>query len=158
MTSEVIDTIQDRVDDGIKARRKRPAGNVTNRSENDMTEATTLIEQYVAIWNESSQERRRSLIDQTFADSATYVDPVLSGDGPDGIDAMVGTAQEQFPGHRVRLAGPVDAHHDRIRFTWELVLDGAEETLVAGTDFAILAPDGRLQSVTGFFDKVPAAV
>jgi hypothetical protein len=48
--------------------------------------------------------------------------------------------------------GP-DAHNDRVRFTWALL--GPDGAVGGGTDFAIVAPDGRLRSVTGFSE--PAA-
>jgi hypothetical protein len=54
-----------------------------------------------------------------------------------------------------RLAGPVDAHHDQARFTWELGPDGAD-ALVVGFDVAQRDSDGRLALVLGFLDKVPA--
>lgn len=123
-----------------------------------MTDVTELVDQYLAIWNETDGERRRTLISQTFTGEAAYVDPLLSGDGPDGIDAMIEAAQGQFAGHTFRRVGAVDAHHGRARFTWELVESDAPEAEMIGTDFAVIASDGRLQSVTGFFDKVPVGV
>jgi len=53
------------------------------------------------------------------------------------------------------LLGPVDAHHRQARFTWGLGPAGAEP-LVIGFDVAAAAEDGRLQTVLGFLDKVPA--
>jgi hypothetical protein len=123
-----------------------------------MTHATELVDQYLAIWNETDGTRRRGLIGETFADDAIYVDPLLRGEGADGIDAMIGAAQGQFAGHLFRRAGDVDVHNGRIRFTWELIQEEAAEPEMIGTDFAVISPDGRLESVTGFFDKVPAGV
>ena len=73
----------------------------------------------------------------------------MSGEGHDGIDAMIAAAQQQFPGHRFELVDGPDSHHDRVRFTWQLVGDGGARVAV-GFDFGTLAPDGRLRSVTGF--------
>jgi hypothetical protein len=69
----------------------------------------------------------------------------------------VSSAQKQFPGFTFRLGGPVDVHHNLARFTWELAPAVDQEAIVVGFDVAVLAPDGRLQSVHGFLDKVPAA-
>ena len=68
----------------------------------------------------------------------------------------MGAAQGQFPGFTFRLAGTPDAHHDVVRFTWELA-QGDAEALVVGSDVALLAEDGRIGAVAGFLDKVPAA-
>jgi len=120
-----------------------------------MTDTTTLIDNYIAIWNEADPERRRELIAQTWTEDATYVDPVMTGTGPDGIDAMIAGARQQFPGLRFELAGAPDAHHDRVRFTWHLKPEAGGDAVAIGSDFAVVADDGRLRSVTGFLDLVP---
>ncbi len=63
---------------------------------------------------------------------------------------------EQFPGFSFRLSGAVDGHHDTARFSWELVsgTDGAAP--VAGFDVITLDDEGRIRSVFGFLDRVPA--
>jgi hypothetical protein len=119
-----------------------------------MTDTTKLIDNYIAIWNEADPERRRELIAQTWTDDATYVDPMMTGAGRDGIDAMIAGAQQQFPGHRFELAGAPDAHHDRVRFTWHLKPIAGGDTVAVGVDFGVVAEDGRLSSVTGFLEDV----
>lgn len=117
-----------------------------------MTEIGTVVDGYIAMWNETGQVRRREIIAGTWSDDATYVDPVMSGEGPDGIDAMVAAAQQQFPGHRFELTQGPDAHHDRVRFAWKLVGEPGGPAVAAGVDFATVAPDGRLRAVTGFLE------
>jgi SnoaL-like domain len=117
-----------------------------------MTDITTIVDGYIAAWNEPDPDRRRALVADTFADDASYVDPLMTGEGPDGIAAMIGGAQQQFPGHRFELTSGPDAHHDRVRFAWTLV--GADDgtPVAAGVDFATVAEDGRLREVTGFLE------
>jgi hypothetical protein len=74
------------------------------------------VENYVASWNETDARRRRALIDQTWTGDARYVDPLMRGDSPSEIDVLLAGVQQRFPGHEMRLAGPVDAHHDRVWF------------------------------------------
>jgi len=74
-----------------------------------------LVDQYIAMWNETDTERRRGLIAKIWTDGASYLDPLLSGEGRDGIDAMVKTVHEQYPGHRFKRTSDVNAHHDRAR-------------------------------------------
>ena len=119
------------------------------------SELTALVDRYIAIWNEHDPESRRQLIAQTWADDAHYLDPLLEGRGPDGIDAMTAGLQAQFPGLRFRRTGELDVHHDRIRFTWDATDSGAAEPSLAGVDFAVITGDGRLASITGFFDWMP---
>ena len=120
-----------------------------------MADVATVVERYIAMWNETDPERRRSIIAEAWTDDATYLDPGMAGDGPDGIDAMVAGVQERFPGHRFELSAGPDAHHDRVRFSWHLVADGGGP-IATGHDFATLSDDGRLRSVTGFLETAAA--
>jgi hypothetical protein len=117
--------------------------------------ANELVERYFAVWNETDAARRRELITQTWTDDASYLDPLMQGEGHAGIDALVQGVQERFKGHHFRQLNNVDAHNNHLRFSWELAPEGGA-MLVAGTDFATVAADGRLQTVIGFLDHVPA--
>jgi hypothetical protein len=122
-----------------------------NPEEHQMTELTTVVEGYIAMWNETDAERRRLIIEQTWTEDGSYVDPNADVAGADGLDALVAAVQEQFPGHRFVLAAGPDAHHDRMRFTWQLVAEDGG-AIATGVDFATVADDGRLRTVTGFLE------
>ncbi|MBO0723977.1 MAG: nuclear transport factor 2 family protein [Blastocatellia bacterium] len=118
-----------------------------------MSNFTELIDRYIATWNETDARRRRDLIARTWTEDSTYVDPLMRGEGRDGIDAMIQGVQAQFPGLLFRRTGDVDAHNDRVRFAWELGPEGAP-ALAGGVDFGMIAGD-RLQAITGFLDFAP---
>jgi hypothetical protein len=119
-----------------------------------MEQYVDVVERYLAVWNETDAARRRELIAQTWTEGASYRDPLMQGDGHAGINALVQGVHQQFPGYRFRQVGAVDGHHTYVRFAWELgPQDGPAP--IAGSDVAILAPDGRVQSVIGFLDRVP---
>ena len=119
-----------------------------------MPDPTTIVHTYIEMWNETDAQRRRELVSQALTDDARYLDPLMAGDGPDEISAMIAGAQQQFPGHRFTLVSGPDVHHDRVRFTWSLAPNGGEPVAV-GTDFATTAEDGRMRDITGFLE--PAA-
>ena len=121
------------------------------------TTRETIADQYIAAFNESEPAARRALIARIFTEDATYVDPLISGTGHDGIEAVISVVQGQFPGHEFRLIGAPDGFADRIRFAWGLFPLAADQPLAAGTDIVVLAVDGRMQSVTGFLDLMPGA-
>jgi hypothetical protein len=122
-----------------------------------MTNINTIVDGYIAAWNERDADSRRAIVAEAFADDATYVDPLMAGEGTDGISAMIGGAQEQFPGHRFELSAEPDAHHDRVRFAWTLLGADNGTPVAAGVDFATVADDGRLRAVTGFLEPVEAS-
>ncbi|MEQ8347888.1 MAG: nuclear transport factor 2 family protein [Sneathiellaceae bacterium] len=118
--------------------------------------ATALADRYIAMWNETDAGRRRDLIARVWAAAARYRDPMLSGDGHDGIDAMVQGVHAHYPGHRFSRTSAVESHNGRLRFGWALGAQGAAP-LVTGVDFGVLSGDGRLQEIAGFFDTMPGA-
>jgi hypothetical protein len=119
------------------------------------TTAQDLAERYIAAWNETDPAARRALVDATWSEIGSYTDPLVAAEGRDAIDATLAAVQTQFPGLVFRLGGPVDAHHDIARFTWELgPADG--EALVVGFDVLVADADGRIAQVLGFLDKVPS--
>ena len=119
-----------------------------------MTAAATIAEQYIAAWNEADSDRRRALLAKNWAENATYVDPLAQAHGHEEIGALIGAVHERFPGFRFTLSGNVDGYGDKIRFSWALGPE-TEFDMIKGTDFAVVE-SGRLKSVTGFLDKVPA--
>jgi len=121
-----------------------------------MTAHLDLVDRYFAAWNETDAARRRELIVRTWAEEASYVDPLLAGEGHDGIDAMMGAVHERFPQHVFRLSTAPDGFGDYVRFSWDLVAPGGE-AIVKGSDFGVVDAAGRFKTVTGFLDAVPQA-
>jgi SnoaL-like protein len=120
-----------------------------------MRSAAKLVEDYIALWNETDQQRRLALLEATWTTDATYVDPLMQGTGHPAIDGLIAAVQAKFPAFRFALARPADGFGNYVRFSWALgPPDG--DAIIKGTDF--LARDGdRIKSVTGFLDHVPAA-
>lgn len=116
-----------------------------------MSKALAIAQQYLAAWNERDAAARRAKVAQLFTLEADYKDPLMKGAGHAGIDALIGGAQQNFPGYQFALHGTPDEHNDVIRFSWSLAAPGAEP-IAQGTDIATVHADGRLSSVTGFID------
>lgn len=115
-----------------------------------------LVEHYFAAWNETDPARRAELIALAWADDASYVDPLQTGHGHAGIDAMIRAVHERFPQFMFRRTAKVDGFADRLRFGWEL--SAPDGTPVArGSDFAVVDAGGRLAEVTGFLDSTPGS-
>jgi hypothetical protein len=119
------------------------------------TPGTDLVQAYLAAWNETDPAARKATIDAAFTPDARYVDPLADVSGADGLDALIAGVQQQFPRMEFRQLGDVDAHHDVCRFQWGLGPAGAEP-LVIGFDVVAVAADGRITTVHGFLDRVPA--
>ena len=125
-----------------------------------MTQATaqdvkTTVDAYFAMWNTEDVGERARVIAQAWADDGRYLDPARDYAGHDALNGMITEARVHFPGARIERSSAIDQHHDQLRFTWKVVApDGSVP--VAGIDFGILAADGRLAQISGFFGDAPA--
>jgi hypothetical protein len=98
----------------------------TRSKEHPMTATPDLADRYLAAWNETDPAARTTAMAGLFSDDVRYTDPLVTAESRAALDATIGAVQQQFPGFVFRLAGPVDAHHDQLRFTWELGPAGQE--------------------------------
>lgn len=114
----------------------------------DITETIT---SYLAAWNQTDANARLSALEQLLTADARYVDPLADVTGPAALSELIGTVQDQFGGLPLSLYGEVDAHHDVARFQWVL-----GEDVVVGADAIAVDADGRIRTVFGFIDKMPA--
>ena len=120
-----------------------------------MTDHATIARRYIELWNERTPSRRREMLSQNWTADARYVDPLMSGDGLDGVDALIAGVQQKFPDFTFKLVGEANGFGDHVRFSWGLGPDGVDSP-IKGTDFAVLK-EGRIRSITGFLDQVPGA-
>lgn len=121
-----------------------------------MSDLTELAGRYIAIWNEPDEAKRAAAIAELYTADATYTDPLADVAGHEGINAVISGARQQFPGFAFKLLGDVDANHHIARFQWELVPAGGGENIVIGFDVIATDGAGKIRSVSGFLDKVPA--
>ncbi len=116
------------------------------------------VVRYIAVWNERDPAKRRDLVAKTWVEDGTYIDRVRNGTGHDGIDQMLQTAQEHYPGYRLSLASGIETHHGYVRFSWAAGGTAEAPLYINGTDIAVVTDDGRLKSVVGFVNAAPARI
>jgi hypothetical protein len=119
-----------------------------------MTNINSVASSYIDLWNERSPGRRREILAANWTSDAKYIDPLMSGDGHDGVEALIDGVQQRFPEFRFRLLGEPNGFGDHVRFSWGLGPDGVDSP-IKGTDYAVVR-DGRIASITRFLDQVPA--
>ncbi|MEV8035549.1 nuclear transport factor 2 family protein [Streptomyces sp. NPDC002742] len=116
----------------------------------------TAVTRYFEAWNAGGLDTLPKAVAAAWTADGTYTDPLADARGHERIAAVITAAHERFPGFAFRLLGAVDGHHDTARFGWELV-DGTDGSApVAGFDVIVLDGAGRIRSVQGFLDRVPA--
>lgn len=116
-----------------------------------MTQHLAIAETYLAAWNEEDGERRRHLVSKSWAENTRYIDPLMQGEGREGIAAMIAAARQKFPGYRFVLAGTPDGHGTFTRFSWRLISPDGDD-VAGGTDVVSRDAEGRIDNVVGFLD------
>jgi hypothetical protein len=133
---------------------------------------TDLAERYVALWNEPDPERRRATVCALWTeDGSQILQPpqeiraqaaalgffasVFEARGHVALEQRVAIAYEQFvaPGDAAfRPRGTPVQLGDVLKLEWEYApLDGRSAT-GGGTEFVLLAPDGRIRTDYQFID------
>ena len=121
-----------------------------------------LATRYIAVWTEADPGRRRTGIEQLWAESGRHVlEPpeearaaatrlgiagaAFEARGYDAIEQRVSTSYRDFvveQGFTFRAAGDARRLQDVVMFTWEAVLD--DNPAGSGVEFLVLDPDGRI--------------
>lgn len=113
-----------------------------------------LWHRYAAIWSLAAGERDPELA-ACLADDVTYCDPNGLLAGRPALSDYMGRFQDGVPGGSFRIASVLH-HHDRSLAQWTLrARDG--HVLQTGTSFGLLAEDGRLRAISGFFHPTSEA-
>lgn len=113
----------------------------------------TLVDRYCAAWNTADGAERRAILSSVVTEGGLYVDPSVRAVGTEALALHIDGVVARNPGSRISRTGPIEAHHEVLRFPWNNRLaDG--RVLRAGIDFCTLAGDGKFQSIVGFFEPV----
>ena len=112
---------------------------------------------YFDCWNADDERSRAAAIGRFWTEDATSTDPLSDVQGHSAIQGMMAAVFETYAGHSFRQVGAVDAHHDVIRWGWEMLdPDGAQ--VLEGIDTARVDQGGRIAQLSGFFGAaVPSA-
>lgn len=104
---------------------------------------------YSAIWSTAAEATRATELAACLADDATYCDPNGLIEGHAALSAYMGGFQQTVPGASFRIRSVLN-HHDRTLANWSMIgPDGS--VMQNGTSFGLLAADGRLRTISGFF-------
>lgn len=110
----------------------------------------SLWQRYARIWS-SEPAIRASEMEACLSDGCTYCDVNGPLQGREALSGYMGQFQQSVAGGRFEIVSVIH-HHDRMLAEWRLLgPDGA--VLQTGRSFATAASDGRLKSITGFFDS-----
>jgi hypothetical protein len=108
-----------------------------------------LIDRYCQAWCEDDAGKRAELLQDVFAERATYTDPMAHVEGRANLVAHIGAMRQQFAGAIISRTSAIDQHNHCARFGWQLTQPNGPP-LTDNVDFAEVR-DGKIQSIVGFF-------
>ena len=108
-----------------------------------------LWQRYSRIWS-ADRPTRDTELPACLADACAYCDINGSIEGYQQLSNYMEGFQQSVKGGQFRIRSVIH-HHNRSLAEWELV-GPDDEVLQTGRSFATIATDGRLASITGFFD------
>lgn len=114
-----------------------------------MSNLTSVVNCYMAVWNEPDATIRRKLIQELWPEDGATCHRLLDARGHDAIEARVRDAHEKWVrdgGYVFRARPNVVGHHNVAKFNWEMLPAHGGEIVSVGFDFFILTDDGRIQS------------
>lgn len=120
-----------------------------------MTDIAETVDTYLTALTETDPAARANMVQAAWAEDGHFVDPLLEAQGHDAIQQLTDTVNAQYPDHRFHRTTGIDMHHGLIRFGWELQ-DPGNDIVAAGIDVGVVADDGRLARIAGFYGDPPA--
>jgi hypothetical protein len=129
-----------------------------------MTDATTLADRYVAVWNEPDPTRRRAAVERLWTEDASHtlqppqeirtaagalgVAVDLEARGHDALEERVTKSHDEFVGRGgfvFRPAGDADRLRDVVKFRWEMVPRDGGDVAGQGLQVLVLDANGRIR-------------
>ncbi|WBL75792.1 hypothetical protein I3J27_22435 [Bradyrhizobium xenonodulans] len=114
----------------------------------------SLAERYVAVWNETDSERRKSQIADLWIPGGRHYVGERKVEGYDALDGRVRESHEKNVrdnANRFRAAGDARRVHDIVVFHWEMLPAGGEIVLARGLEFLVVDGSGKIVADYQFF-------
>lgn len=126
-----------------------------NRVADDLHEKTAdTIDAWFAAWSETDASARAATFARIAVPEVQFRDQYSALAGPEDLVAHSGALQRFMPNVRLERNGAVRHCQGMVLADWKTVANGS--AVSEGTNLFVLAPNGRIEWVTGFW-KPPAA-
>lgn len=103
----------------------------------------------LAAWNEPDLSAIERHLAKAVSSDVEFVDPNNAVRGVEGFLQMVREFRTRYPHAQCLRMSAIDAHHDRARYHWRVVID--KSAFIDGMDCVQFDADGLVRRVDGFF-------
>lgn len=111
-----------------------------------MIQATDLVHDYLAAWNETDPQLRRAAIQRLYAADGRVVTSSVDAHGIEDVLGHVDQVVTEFIGpekYRFRQAGTA-MHHDCVLLRWEMIAADSGQVADWGVNTLVLDAQGRV--------------
>ncbi len=118
-------------------------------------DTSTLVQRYVAIWNEPDENARRSRVAELWAQDGAHYASTVEARGHAAIAERIARTFDRFvkPGEfRFRALDTVDAHHNSLKFNWAMYPVAGGMAQMVGFDFFLLDENGLIRADYQFIE------
>jgi hypothetical protein len=112
-------------------------------------------ETYVATWKQPSAQAKADSLAISVEAACTYRDPIVTATGHAALIEYMLTFHKQVPGGHF-VTTYFNAHNARSIAKWNMVT-GDGTVIGDGVSYGEYAPNGKLITMTGFFEVPPSA-
>lgn len=120
----------------------------------DPAGVAALVDAHLAAFSAPDAATRRGLIEQAWAPTGHFADPLFAATGHDEIDALAASVPGLYPEHVFTRTSGIDLHHGHARYAFAFTApDGT--VVIDGTELAQVGVEDRLVRVIGFFGPIP---
>jgi hypothetical protein len=119
-----------------------------------MENPSSLANRYVAVWNETDPERRRSQIARLWTVQGRHFVADRDVRGYEALEKRVRESHEKNvrdAGNRFRAADDARRLHDIVTFHWEMLPADGDSVLARGLEFLIVDDGGKIVADYQFF-------
>ena len=113
-------------------------------------DATSLVDQWFAVWNEGDAGVRERLLAAITASGVRFGDKYTCLEGADEINSHLTAARRFMPGIRLERRGAIRHCQWQLLADW-VAVSGEGEERGRDTNLFVLDTDGRITAVTGFW-------
>lgn len=109
--------------------------------------AQALADRYVAVWNETDDERRRATIAALWVPDGQHYAGTREACGYEALEARIRGSHEKNvrdDGNRFRAASNARLLHDVVTFHWEMLPADSDAVLATGLEFLAVDEGGRI--------------
>jgi len=112
--------------------------------------AADIVDGWFEAWAEPDAARRQQTLDRVATSAVRFRDQYGCTDGVDDLMPHIAAAQQFMPGIRLSRQGAIRHCQGTVLADWT-ARGGDGQDRARGTNVFVLGPDGRIESVTGFW-------